>query len=55
MAYAASPTPRILAAARADHASSPGSQMRAPAHREHRFQRIVNANSGNVNTDSSAS
>jgi hypothetical protein len=29
--------------------------VRAPAHREHRFQRIVNAHSGIVNTDSSAS
>jgi len=29
--------------------------VRAPAHRERRFQRIVNADSGIVNTDSSAS
>jgi hypothetical protein len=29
--------------------------LRAPAHREHRFRRIVNADSGIVNTDSGAS
>jgi len=33
----------------------PGACLRAPAHRERRFQRIVNADSGIVNTDSSAS
>jgi hypothetical protein len=30
-------------------------RVRAPAHREHRFRRIVNADSGIVNSDSGAS
>ena len=34
---------------------TPDDWVRAPAHRERRFQRIVNADSGIVNTDSSAS
>jgi hypothetical protein len=40
---------------RAPVRQAPPPKVRAPAHGEHRFQRIVNADSGIVNTDSSAS